>query len=77
MPRTVDKTLIDLDATDAARIRMGKVIYVPAFYQSLYDDALGRVSADLGKSLPTLSLLVQPTDAIRKLLHNKSGALDR
>lgn len=77
MTRAIGKTLTDLNAMDAAQIRMCEVIYAKAFYQSLYDDALDRVGADLGKTLDTIRLIFptsspqELTDAIRQFLRDR------
>ena len=82
MTRTVGETLADLDAMDKAQIRMHEVIYAQAFFQSQYDDALARVSADLGKTLRTIRLMFptsdprELTEAIRQFIHCRDGLSD-
>ena len=82
MSRTVGETLADLDAMDNAHIRMHEVIYARAFFQSQYDDALARVSADLGKTLRTIRLIFPTSDsreltqAIRQFIQGRDGLSD-
>lgn len=82
MTRSVKETLADLDAMDAAQIRMGEVIYARAFFKSQYDDALARVSADLGKVLHSIKLICPTStpqelaDAIRLFLQGRDGISD-
>lgn len=82
MTRTVGEILADLDAMDAARIRMHEVIYARAFFQSQYDEALARVSTDLGKTLSMIRLIfptsdqLELTDAIRQFIQGRDGLSD-
>ena len=82
MTRSVKETLADLDAMDAAQVRMGEVIYARAYFKSQYDDALARVSADLGKVLDAIELVCpasspqELTDAIRMFLQGRDALSD-
>lgn len=81
MTRTVDETLADLDVMDRAQIRMIEVIYARAFFQSQYDEALARVSADLGKTLSMIRLIfpsdqLKFTEAIRQFIRGRDQSSD-
>jgi len=81
MRRTIEDTLTDLDAMEAAAKRMGEVIYAKPYFRRLYDEALARVAKDHSPAVSAASGIyagdpVEMVKAIRTALARKAESSD-